>query len=81
MPQIATVGLVGGFREDGAIGAPDEPAGLQRFDHSLVHFILRRESVMDRGDLRELSGLLFQGAERGLASAELALARNSYNLK
>jgi hypothetical protein len=24
MPQIATVSLVGGFREDGAIGAPEE---------------------------------------------------------
>ena len=30
MPQIAAVGLVGGFREDGAIGAPEEPAGFQR---------------------------------------------------
>jgi hypothetical protein len=28
MPQFATVGLVGGFREDGAIGAPEEPAGF-----------------------------------------------------
>ena len=30
MPQIATVGLVGGFWEDGAIGTPEEPAGFRR---------------------------------------------------
>ena len=30
MPQIATVGLVGGFWEDGASGAPEEPAGFRR---------------------------------------------------
>ena len=28
MPQIATVGLVGGFQEGGAIGAQEEPAGF-----------------------------------------------------
>jgi hypothetical protein len=27
--QIATVGLVGGFREVGAIGTPEEPAGFR----------------------------------------------------
>ena len=43
MREIAAVGLVGGFREDGAIGAPDELAGFQQgFDQSLAHFILRR---------------------------------------
>jgi hypothetical protein len=30
MPQNATVGLVRGFREDGAIGAPEEPAVFRR---------------------------------------------------
>ena len=30
MPQIATVGLVGGFWEDGAIGTPEEPAVFRR---------------------------------------------------
>ena len=30
MPRIATVGLVGGFWEDGAIGDPEEPAGFRR---------------------------------------------------
>ena len=30
MPQIATVGLVGEFWEDGAIDAPEEPAGFRR---------------------------------------------------
>jgi hypothetical protein len=29
VPQIATVGLVGGFWEDGTIGAPKEPAGFR----------------------------------------------------
>ena len=28
MPQIATAGHVGGFREDGAIGTQEEPAGF-----------------------------------------------------
>jgi hypothetical protein len=66
--------------EDGAIGAPSEPAGFQRFDHTWFTSILGK-SVMDRGDLRELTGQVFQGAERGLAPAEFALAHNSYNLK
>ena len=30
VPQIATVGLVGGFRDDGASGAREEPAGFRR---------------------------------------------------
>ena len=30
MPQFATVGLVGGFRDDGASGAREEPAGFRR---------------------------------------------------
>ena len=30
MPQIATVGLVDGFRDDGASGAREEPAGFGR---------------------------------------------------
>ena len=30
MPQIATVGLVGGFRDDGGIGTQEEPAVFRR---------------------------------------------------
>ena len=30
MPQFATVGLVGGFRDDGAGVALEEPAGFRR---------------------------------------------------
>jgi len=30
VPQIATVGLVGGFWTTAAIGAPEEPAGFWR---------------------------------------------------
>ena len=29
VPQFATVGLVGGFRDDGASGAREEPAGFR----------------------------------------------------
>ena len=35
MPQIATVGLVGGFWEDGAIGAREEPAVFRRNTRAL----------------------------------------------
>ena len=30
MPQVATVGLGAGFRDDGAIGTKEEPAGFRR---------------------------------------------------
>jgi hypothetical protein len=33
--QIATVGLVGGFREEGAFGAAEEPAGFPRNTRAL----------------------------------------------
>ena len=41
MPRIATVGLVGGLRDNGAIGAPEEPASKDGKDaFHRVPFIL-----------------------------------------
>ena len=35
MPQIATVGLAGGFRDDGRSGSQAEPAGFRRKTRAL----------------------------------------------
>jgi hypothetical protein len=35
VPQIAKVGLVGGFRDDGAIGTQEEPAAFRRNTRAL----------------------------------------------
>jgi hypothetical protein len=51
VPQIATVGLVGGFREDGAIRAQEEPAGFQR--KLRARRVLRYSCPVDHGDRRE----------------------------
>src|ERR1039458_8771818 len=68
MPQIATVGLVGGFRDDGGIGAPEEPAGFRR--NNRVCSVLRDSSRVKRKD-RSLPQPIFQW---GAGDGELALA-------
>ena len=51
MPQIATVGRVGGFLEGGAIGTQEEPAGFRR--KLRAWRVLRYSEQVDRGDRRE----------------------------
>ena len=55
MPQIATVGLVGGFREDGAIGDPEEPAGFRR--KLIACRVLRAAELMGRASVTGQGGL------------------------
>jgi hypothetical protein len=64
MPQIATVGRPGGFREDGAIGAQKEPAGFRR--KLRAWRVLRYSCPMDRGDSRE--DILLIGTTKGARS-------------
>jgi hypothetical protein len=42
VPQIATVGLVGGFRDTGAIGTQEEPAAFRR--NTRACSVLRRNA-------------------------------------
>jgi putative addiction module component (TIGR02574 family) len=63
VPQIATVGLVGGFlREDGAIGAPEEPAG---FGSSLFSMELAMGQAELAGDKVEDGDEVFAGTITG----------------
>jgi hypothetical protein len=55
VPQIATVGLVGGFREDGAIGDPEEPAGFRR--KLIAYRVLRAAELMGRASVTGQCGL------------------------
>ena len=64
MPQIATVGFVGGFREGGAIGAQEEPAGLLR--KLKAWRVLRYSFPVDRGVRRE--DILLIGTTKGAKS-------------
>ena len=55
MPQISTVGLVGGFREDGAIGDPEERAGFRR--KLIACRVLRAAELMGRASVTGQCGL------------------------
>ena len=46
MPQIASVGLVGGFRDDGGIGTQEEPAIFRRKTSGLR--VLRDSGLVKR---------------------------------
>src|ERR1019366_3294631 len=64
VPQIATVGRLGGFREDGAIGTQEEPAGFRR--KLRARRVLRCSCPVDRRHRRE--DILLIGTTKGASS-------------
>jgi hypothetical protein len=74
VPQTATVGIVGGFMEDGAIGTPEEPAVFGqagRRQSSLSTLFVEPDSTrLARGDTKSSSALQPEsGGSRGNAAS------------
>src|ERR1019366_4196555 len=69
VPQIATVGLVGGFRDDGGIGTQEEPAVFRRNTRALR--VLRDSGLVKRKG-RSLPHLLLTHDTRRTAQGKLS---------
>ena len=76
MPQNATVGLVGGLRDNGAIGTQEEPAVFRR--KLRAWRVLRREATLP---LKWIAARVQIGTVKGAKPVLYRFARGQYTRK